>query len=84
MNRQPDKDPAQRLLDWLQRWPKPTIRLADIQIYGPRIVRNQKSAANATEILIKHGWLTPIKTKQSNWRCWQIVRKPTIHPKLAD
>jgi len=52
---QPGKDPAQRLLDWLQTWRKPTVRAADILIYGPRIVRNQKSAANATEILVKRG-----------------------------
>lgn|SRR5262249_334463 len=83
--KQPHKDdPAQRLLTWLQSWRKPTIRSADILIYGPRIVRNQKSAANATEILVKHGWLVPTKTKQSNWRRWQIVRKPTVHPTLAD
>jgi hypothetical protein len=77
-------DAAQRLLNWLQTWPQPTIRLADIQIYGPRVVRNQKSAADATETLVRHGWLIPQKTKQSNWRQWEIVRKPTIHPKLAD
>jgi hypothetical protein len=76
--------PAQALLDWLQRWPKPTVYTRDILIFGPPSVRNRKSTIDATETLVKHGWLVPQKTKQSNWRLWQIVRKPTIHPKLAD
>jgi hypothetical protein len=77
-------DPAQRLLNWLQTWRNPTIRSADILIYGPRSTRKQKDADSATEILVKHGWLIPTKTSQSNWRRWQIVRKPTIRPTLAD
>jgi hypothetical protein len=79
----PDKDPAQRLLDFLQRWPKPTIRSVDILMYGPRSTRKQKDANNATAILTKYGWLIPQKTNQSNYRLWQIVRKPTIHPTIA-
>jgi len=78
------EDPAQRLLNWLQTWRKPTIRSADILIYGPRVVRNRKSTLDATEILVKHGWLIPQKTNQSNWRRWEIVREPTIRPTLAD
>jgi hypothetical protein len=31
--------PAQRLLDWLQRWPKDVISVRDIQQRGPRAVR---------------------------------------------
>src|SRR2546429_4150407 len=77
-------DPAQRLLTWLQTWPQPTIYTRDILIFGPRIIRNRKSAIDATETLVRHGWLIPQKTKQSNWRRWEIVRKPTVYPKLAD
>ena len=80
---QPGKDPAQRLLDFIQRWPEPTICTKEILQFGPRIVRKQKDADNATKILEQYGWLIPQKTKQSNWRLWQIVRKPTIHPKVA-
>ena len=80
---QPSKDPAQRLLDFIQRWRKPTIRSVDILMYGPRSTRKQKDADNATAILTKYGWLIPQKTNQSNWRLWQIVRKPTIHPTIA-
>jgi hypothetical protein len=77
--------PAQKLLDWLMRWPQPTVYTRDILIFGPYIVRNRKNAIDATETLVRHGWLIPQKkTKQSNWRQWKIVRKPVIRPKLAD
>jgi len=78
-----EPSPAQKLLDWLQRWSKPTICAHEILIYGPRSTRKQKDADSATEVLVKHGWLVPTKTNQSNWRRWQIVRKPTVHPTIA-
>jgi hypothetical protein len=81
---QPSKDHAQRLLDFIQRWREPTIYTRDILIFGPPSVRNRKNMIDATETLVRHGWLVPQKTKQSNWRLWQIVRRPTVHPKLAD
>jgi hypothetical protein len=80
----PDKDPAQRLLDWLQKWPKPTVYTRDILIYGPRVVRNRKSTIDATETLVRHGWLVPNPTNQRNRHEWQIVRKPIIHPTVTD
>jgi hypothetical protein len=84
--RTPDQklQPAQRLLDWLGRWNKDTVCTTDILQFGPSIVRNRKSAIDATETLVRHGWLIPQKTKQSNWRQWEIVRKPIIRPKIAD
>jgi len=82
--KQPSKDPAQRLLDFLQKWRKPTIRTSDILIYGPSCTRNRKSTIDATEILVQTGWLIPQKTNQSNRHEWQIVRKPIISPRLAD
>jgi len=75
---------AQKLLDWLQKWPKPTVYTRDILIYGPYSIRNRKSTADATETLVRHGWLVPNPTNQRNRREWQIVRKPIIHPVLAD
>ena len=57
--KQPDH--AQKLLDWLQTWNQPTIGAAEILMYGPRPTRNQKNANNATEILVRHGWLIPKK-----------------------
>jgi len=75
-----ETSPAQKLLDWLQRWNKPTVNAHEMMVYGPRLIRNRKSTADAAEILVKHGWLIPQKTNQSNWRRWEIVCKPTIHP----
>ena len=79
-----ETSPAQKLLDWLQTWRKPTVRSADILIYGPTCTRTQKDADSAIEVLVRNGWLEPTKTKQSNWRRWQIIHKPTVYPKLAD
>jgi len=78
-------DPAQRLLDFLQKWRSPTIRSVDILMYGPNCTRKRDSANDATEILEERGWLIPLPTNQSNWRRWQIVRKPTaVYPTIAD
>jgi hypothetical protein len=68
--------PAQRLLDWLQRWDKPVIRIREIRIYGPRSSRSRKSAIESTNILVKHGWLVPIKTPRRDMQHWGIVRRP--------
>ena len=78
------KEPAQELLNWLLKWRKPTIRAAEILMYGPRSTRKRKDADNATAILVQHGWLVPNKTNQSNWRQWQIVHKPIVHPTIAN
>jgi hypothetical protein len=55
--------PAQKLLDWLMRWPQPTVYTRDILIFGPYIVRNRKNAIDATETLVRHGWLIPQKKR---------------------
>jgi hypothetical protein len=75
---------AQRLLDFLQKWHSPSIRLVDILMFGPNCTRKRDSANNATKILEERGWLVPTKTKQSNWRRWEIVRKLTVYPTIAD
>jgi hypothetical protein len=72
----PHKDPAQQLLDWLQHWAKPTVSARDICIYGPNSIRDRESAVNSAEILVKHGWLIPNKTRRHDMREWQIVRRP--------
>jgi len=69
---------AQKLLDWLQRWTKPTITVRDVHIYGPRPLKGRKNVTAAAEILVQNGWLTPLKAHQYNMRKWQIVRKPPI------
>ena len=49
--------PAQKLLDWLQRWHKPTVRMNEILVYGPRPVRKRENALNSAQKLVEHGWL---------------------------
>ena len=82
--KQPHKEPAQLLLTFLQRWPKPTITSKELYQFGPPSVRAKKNAIGAAEILVRHGWLNAIKPRQRNYRIWQIVRKgPVVHPTIA-
>jgi hypothetical protein len=75
--------PAQKLLDWLQHWTKPTVSARDICIYGPNSIRDRKSAIDSAEILVKNGWLVPIKMRRHDMHEWQVVRKPIIQPTVA-
>lgn len=64
---------AQKFIDWLQRgWGKPTICARDICIYGPR-PRDRKSVIDKAELLVKHGWLVPLKTYRYSGREWLVV-----------
>lgn len=73
--------PAQKLLDWLQRWRKPTVRMNEFLVYGPRpTMRKRESAIGPIETLVRHGWLRPLKTRRSNMLEWQIIRQPIVHP----
>jgi len=74
---------AQRLLDFLQRWPKDTVRLTDIQTYGPNSLRDRKSAIRAAEILVNHGWLARQPTRHYKARLWRIARKLTVRPAVT-
>ena len=68
--------PAQKLLDWLQHdWTKPTVTARDIYTYGPRSIRDRQSAIDLAEILVKHGWLAPIKARRRNMKEWQIIER---------
>jgi hypothetical protein len=78
-----EPSPAQKLLDWLQHWAKPTVSARDICIYGPNSIRAWKSAIASAEILAKEGWLVPIQTRRRDMHQWLIVRKPIIHPTVA-
>src|SRR5262245_554327 len=69
---------AQKLLDWLQRWNKPTVSWRDIHNHGPRPIRDRKSAIDAAEILVRNGWLVPLKPHRYDMHKWQIVRRPPI------
>jgi hypothetical protein len=74
---------AQKLLDFLQRWNRPTVSVRDIRIWGPRITRNRKNAIAAAEILVKNNFLVPNKPYRPHTYEWKIVRKPVIHPSVA-
>ena len=73
---------AQKVLNWLQRWDKPTVSSKDMRVYGPR-PRDREAAARAAEILVERGWLTPIQTRQYNAHAWRIIRKPIVHPTVT-
>jgi hypothetical protein len=81
--KQSHKDPAQQLLDWLQRWRHPTVSSRDICIYGPRPIRDRESAIKSAEVLVRHGWLVPHKTRRQDMKHWQIVRRPIVYPTVA-
>ena len=76
-------EPAQRLLSWLPRWPRDTITVRQIRVYGPRCLRDRRSAIDSAEILVANGWLTPIKPSRPDTYAWQIVRKNIVHPTVA-
>jgi len=71
---QPDKEPAQRLLDWLQKWNKDFVSARDIRVYGPTVIRNQKDAVATARILVRNGQLTPIGSRKPYLHKWRIVR----------
>jgi hypothetical protein len=79
----PDKDPAQKLLDWLQRWNKPTVSVRDIRIYGPKSIRNRRGAIDTAEVLVKNKWLVPTKPHWPHTYRWEIIRKPVARPTVA-
>ena len=81
---QPPSD-AQKMLEWLLRWPKPTVSACEIYQCGPGSIRSDRERAiKSAEVLAKHGWLTALKTRQRNYRIWEITRKPFVHPTIAE
>ena len=81
--------PEQRLLDWLQRWPKETVTARDMQQFGPKEMRNQRGMIDAAEVLVRHHWLAPVQTRRRDTREWRIIRvhptaaTPVVHPTVA-
>jgi hypothetical protein len=66
--------PAQRLMTWLPRWPKATISVRDVRLFGPNSLRDPEIASDAVEILAGFGWLIPVETRRRDMKWWQIVR----------
>jgi hypothetical protein len=75
--------PAQRMLNFLQRWPEGTVTLRDLRVYGPYSTRNRKDAISSAEVLVANGWLKPIKPHWPGTYAWQIVRKNIVNPPVA-
>jgi hypothetical protein len=73
---------AQKVLDWLQRWDKPVVRRKDFHIYGPH-PRDRKSMLDSADILVRYGWLRPIPSRRYDGHTWQVIRKPTVAPKVG-
>jgi hypothetical protein len=76
LNRAHEAPPAQRLMAWLPRWPKATISVRDVRLYGPNSLRDPKIAADAIEVLASYGWLAPVEGRQHNSKWWEIARGP--------
>jgi len=74
------KEPAQRLLAWLPRWPRDTITVRQICVYGPYNIRDRRSAIEAAEVLVANGWLTSTKAQRPDTYAWKILRKNTLNP----
>jgi hypothetical protein len=74
--KQPDY--AQKMLNFVLRWPRPSISTADMMTYGPKPRQNAEEVLKLATILEKQGWLTP----KSDQHHWDITRRPIVHPKL--
>jgi len=77
----PSEDPAQRMLDFILRWPEESIGTSEMMIYGPRPKKNAEEVLKLATILEKYGWLAR-KTPRKDMHHWNIVRRPIIHPTL--
>jgi len=77
------QDHAQRMLDFVLRWPRESIATTDMMTYGPRPRQNAEETLKIATLLEKHGWLTPKDTPRKDMRHWNISRRPFVHPKLT-
>src|SRR5262249_62010590 len=76
----PGPSPAQRMLDWLQRWPHETVSVRDARIWGPKLFRDPQKAVDAAQVLVRNQWLIPTKPRRREPYRWQVVRKNIVHP----
>jgi hypothetical protein len=74
--------PAQKLLDFLQRWPKDTVSARNIYQFGPKPTKKRREAMASIEVLVRHGWLTPIQSRRRDGHDWRIIRRPTVNPTI--
>ena len=64
------------LLDWLlNRWTGTTITARDVSRCGPSVLRSdRRTISNLTEVLVRQGWLIPLKTWRKDKQEWKIAR----------
>jgi hypothetical protein len=64
------------LLDWLlNRWAHPSVTARDLARCGPGILRgDRRMILDLTEVLVRQGWLVPVKTWRKDKREWKIAR----------
>jgi hypothetical protein len=69
------------LIDWLMnRWPKSSVTLRDIQAYGPGSVRDREVAISLMQTLVARRWVAPIRPHRHDMKRWGIARGPIAQP----
>jgi hypothetical protein len=65
---------AHQLLRWIQRdWGKPVVSLRDIQTFAPGLtIRKREIALKLTRILVREGWLVPMKAWRHDRQVWRL------------
>jgi hypothetical protein len=82
IDEQPDH--AQKMLDFILRWPRPSISVPDLMTYGPEPRKNAEETLKLATLLERHGWLARKTTPRKDMHHWNIVRQhSTVHPKLT-
>jgi len=67
----------ERLLNWLvNNWPRDTITLRQLRVYGPSPLRNEtKAILELAQDLCTRGWLCPLVPRRRDTRAWKIGHK---------
>jgi hypothetical protein len=69
---------AERLLAWLQAREEALISLPEVYQFGPKAIRDKRTAVETVGILEDHGWLIRVEggaildgvRRQDVWRLW--------------
>jgi hypothetical protein len=70
--------PNEKMLSWIQTWPKSTITKRDIQAYGPNCLRDPAGIPALAQTLVECGWILPARAHRRDMKKWRIVREPTV------
>jgi hypothetical protein len=75
-------DHAQKMLDFILRWPRESIATTDLMTYGPKPRQNAEETFKLATLLERQGWLTKKSMPRKDQHHWTINRKPFVHPKI--